>query len=87
MDRWRKGAIQAEEDFYGDDPMPLLKKIFSAPKKVTSARLYISGIGYYEAYINGKKVGDRVLEPGFTTYRKEVLYSTYDVTGPIESRE
>jgi alpha-L-rhamnosidase len=80
-----KEQFKQDEDFYRDDPMPLLKKIFSAPKKVAFARLYISGIGYYEAYINGKKVGDRVLEPGFTTYRKEVLYSTYDVTGLLKA--
>ena len=80
-----KEQFKQDEDFYKDDPMPLLKKNFSATKKVVSARLYISGIGYYEAYINGQKVGDRVLEPGFTTYRKEVLYSTYDVTPLVKT--
>jgi alpha-L-rhamnosidase len=72
-------------NFYKDDPMPLLKKNFSTNKQVASARLYISGAGYYEACINGKKVGDHILDPGFTTYRKEVLYSTYDVTNFLKT--
>ena len=44
------------------------------------ARFYISGLGYYELRVNGKKVGDHVLDPGWTEYSKRVLYVTYDVT-------
>ncbi|MGH2648634.1 MAG: alpha-L-rhamnosidase N-terminal domain-containing protein, partial [Ginsengibacter sp.] len=58
-----------DEDYYKDDRMPLLRKEFNAGKKIASARLYISGVGYYEAYLNGKKIGDHVLDPGFTTYK------------------
>ena len=78
------GDVSAEptrdEDYYKDDPMPLLRKEFHVDEKIISARLYISGLGYYEAYINGTRVGDRELDPGFTTYGKEVLYSVYDIT-------
>ncbi len=77
--------FEKDEDFYQDDRMPLFRKILLIKKEVVQARLYISGIGYYEAYLNGKKVGDRMLEPGWTTYKKEVLYSTYDVTQLIKS--
>ena len=77
--------FEKDEDFYKDDPMPLFKKSFVINKKITSARFYISGLGYYEAYINGRRIGDHVLEPGFTTYRKQVLYSTYDITGQLRS--
>ena len=73
-----------DSDFYKDDPMPLFKKEIKAIKKVASARLYISGLGYYEAYLNGIKIGNNVLDPGFTSYRKQVLYSTYDVTGQLK---
>ena len=66
--------------YYKPDRMPLLRKEFPSNKKIEKARLYISGLGYYEAFLNGKKIGDRVLDPGFTTYRKEVLYSIYDLT-------
>lgn len=59
----------------------LFRKEFIAKKPVKSARIYISGLGYYELHINGCRVGDRVLDPGQTDYKKTVLYSTYDVTG------
>ena len=72
--------FERDEDFYKDDPMPLFRKQFSTTGKIAAARLYISGLGYYEAWINGKRVGDHVLDPGFTTFRKQVFYSTYDVT-------
>ncbi|AEE96386.1 glycoside hydrolase family 78 protein [Mahella australiensis] len=57
----------------------LFRKEFVLSKKPVRARAYVSGIGYYEMRINGKKVGDRVLEPGQTDYKKTVLYSTYDI--------
>jgi len=57
-----------------------LRKEYSAPKSIKSAKVYVCGLGYYELYINGKKVGDRVLEPAQTDYNKLALYSTYDVS-------
>ena len=77
--------FERDEDFYHDDRMPLFQKSFSILKKVQSARLYISGLGYFEAYLNGKKVGDHVLDPGWTTYSKEVLYVVHDITAEIKS--
>ena len=68
------------EDFFKDDPMPLFRKNFNTAQKVTAARLYISGMGYYEAYLNGKKVSDHLLDPGWTTYSKRVLYAVHDIT-------
>lgn len=58
----------------------LLRKTFNLNKNIKSARIYISGLGYYELYINGTKVGDHVLDPGFTDYTKRVQYTSYDVT-------
>ena len=75
---------ESDEDYYKEDRMPLLRKLFSVKKKVTAARLYISGLGYYEAFLNGQKIGDHVLDPGFTTYRKEVLYAVYDITALLK---
>ncbi len=75
-----------EEAFYEDEPAPLLRKNFSAAgKPVREARLYIAGLGYYEASLNGARVGDQVLDPGWTNFSKEVLYSTYDVTELVGS--
>lgn len=73
-----------DEDYYKEDRMPLLRKEFSTNKKISSARLYISGLGYYEAYLNGKKISDHVLDPGFTTYRKQVLYVVHDITSLLQ---
>ena len=67
-------------DFYREQSMPLFRKAFTTAKRVLAARLYISGLGYYEAYLNGKKIGDHVLDPGWTSYGKRVLYASYDIT-------
>jgi alpha-L-rhamnosidase len=71
---------EKDEDYYKDDPMPLFRREFTPAKQIASARLYISGVGYYEAFLNGKKVSDNVLDPGWTTYRKQTLYVVHDVT-------
>lgn len=48
--------------------------------RFAKATAFICGLGYYELYINGRKVGDRVMDPLFTDYDKRVVYATYDVT-------
>ncbi|MFP4290923.1 MAG: family 78 glycoside hydrolase catalytic domain [Cyclobacteriaceae bacterium] len=80
-------APEREEDFYGEIPNPIFRKTFSAEKNIAEARLYISGLGYYEAYLNGEKIGNHVLEPGWTNYGKRVLYSTYDVSEMLQQGE
>ncbi len=57
-----------------------IRKEFSVQGKVRRGRAFICGLGYYELRLNGQKVGNNVLDPGFTTYEKRVLYSTYDIT-------
>ena len=61
-----------------------LRKEFTSTKDVKSAKVYISGLGLYELYINGEKIGDQVLAPGPTDYFKTVLYNTFDVTAYIK---
>ncbi len=78
-------APENEDDFYKDNPAPQFRKTFNVDQKIKSARLYIAGIGYYEASLNGEKIGDHVLDPGWTNYDKEILYSTYDVTKQLKS--
>ncbi|HVG17188.1 MAG TPA: alpha-L-rhamnosidase N-terminal domain-containing protein, partial [Chitinophagaceae bacterium] len=72
------------EDFYQDDPAPLIRHSFNTSKKIAAARLYVSGLGYYEAYLNGKKVGDHVLDPGWTTYKKQAFFVTHDLTSLLQ---
>ncbi len=61
-------------------PAPVLRRRFTVDKPVTSARLYVSGLAYYDAELNGARVGRQVLDPGFTDYDKTVLYATHDIT-------
>lgn len=59
----------------------LLRKDFSLPANVRSARLSITALGAYEAFLNGRPVSPNgLLSPGWTDFHKRVLYQTYDVT-------
>jgi alpha-L-rhamnosidase len=51
-------------------PAPMLRKIFSVNKEVASARAYVTGLGYFELYLNGEKVSEDVLTPNLTLYGK-----------------
>ena len=61
-------------------PVDCFRKTFAIEKQVASARLYATACGLYEAKLNGKKIGDFCLAPGYTDYRKRVQVQTYDVT-------
>ncbi|NYF50227.1 alpha-L-rhamnosidase [Tunturiibacter gelidoferens] len=63
-----------------DSSTALFRKQFTPSRKVVSARLYVTALGSYQSYVNGKEVSKFRLTPGFTDYRKRVLYQTYDVT-------
>ncbi len=78
-------VAETTEEFYAENPAPLFRRDFTVDKKIKKARLYITGLGYYEATINGVRVGDHLLDPGWTNYSKRVLYSTYNVTGLIKN--
>lgn len=82
IQRTSAGPIPETQRFE-DHPAPLFRKEFSLDKKVARARAYVSGLGYYELRLNGEKVGDHILDPGWTSYAKRVLYSTYDVTAQL----
>lgn len=70
----------ADAAFYLEDPAPLFRKEFEVRGQIRRARLYITGLGCYEASINGERVGDQVLDPGWTDFGERVFYSVYDVT-------
>lgn len=61
------------------------RKAFSVDTDIKSARLYITGLGIYEAEINGNRVGDAVLAPGWQSFNYRHVYDTYDVTDLIKS--
>ena len=66
-------------------PSPLFRKQFSSSKKIKSATAYITSHGMYEAQINGRRVGDAYLTPGWTSYNKRLQYQVYDVTGLLNA--
>ena len=59
---------------------PLFRREFTLERPVRRARAYVCGLGYYELRLNGRKVGDHVLDPAYTNFEKRSYYSTYDVT-------
>jgi alpha-L-rhamnosidase len=79
-----KEIPRTDKEFYKNDPAPLLRKEFVLEKKVEEARLYITGLGYYEAYLNGARIGNSVLEPAWTNYSRRVFYSVYDVKSHLQ---
>ncbi len=66
---------------------PMLRKVFKISKPVKEALVSICGLGYYEMFLNGSRVGDHVLDPTWTCYHKNALYVTYDVSGSLKRGE
>ncbi len=92
---WQMGLLQpadwkaqwvvpgyAEDSVYAS---PLLRKEFNSKKKIKSATAFITAHGLYEAQINGKRVGDAYLAPGWTSYNKRLQYQAYDVSNLLKS--
>ena len=67
-----------------DGRSTLLRREFTVTKPVRRAQVYATGLGYYELSCNGQRVGDRVLAPAKSNYRKWVLYDTYDLTTQLQ---
>ncbi len=64
--------------------VPLFRKEFKMDKKLQSATLFITGLGQYEASVNGTKVSDAIFTPSWSNYDETVYYNAYDVTELIE---
>ena len=69
-----------EEDSSKAQPAPMLRGRFVVDQGVRSARAYVTSLGLYEIEINGRRVGDQLFTPGWTSYRHRLQYQTYDVT-------
>lgn len=85
QERWVGSWITADfalspDIAQGARPSPLLRKAFDLGAAVRGARIYASSLGLYELYVNGQRVGDMLLTPGWTSYHHRVQYQTYDVT-------
>jgi alpha-L-rhamnosidase len=90
---WKAKWIGLEKPVGNDDPNAehtklssrYLRKEFKAEKNIKKATVYICGLGLYELYLNGKRVGNHVLSPGQTQFNKRCLYVTYDVTNILSA--
>ncbi|HXB29091.1 MAG TPA: family 78 glycoside hydrolase catalytic domain, partial [Puia sp.] len=78
---WKAKWIESTSDADTvNGPALLFRKEFTSQKKIVSATVFITAHGMYEAYINGQKLGDAYLTPGWTSYNKRLQYQVYDVS-------
>ncbi|KAM6530497.1 hypothetical protein FALCPG4_008623 [Fusarium falciforme] len=87
---WTSKLISAPWADETDKPLPedLFRKTFNISSNIQSARLYVTAQGLYEAELNGERIGDYFLAPGWSSYDARLTYQTYDVTqllGPNEN--
>jgi alpha-L-rhamnosidase len=66
---------------------PLLRKSFTIKKKIANATAFITSKGLYVAYLNGQKIGNDHLTPGWTSYKNRIQYQVYDVTSLLSAKE
>jgi alpha-L-rhamnosidase len=82
--RWiapvRSDLASEPEEVRAPRALPLLRRRFDLPATPERARLYITALGLYDAFVNGQRVGDQWLTPGWTDYNTRVQYQAYDVT-------
>ena len=79
---WKASWIEPQlpEDTSKSGPAPMLRREFKLNGDVESARAYVTSHGLYEMQLNGQRLGDQFLTPGWTSYKKRLQYQTFDVT-------
>lgn len=80
---WRAGWICAGNRYVTNWSM-LMRREFSVRGRVKKAKAYISGLGVYVLHVNGRRVGDHVLDPAQTEFPQKVFYCAYDVTDMLQ---
>ena len=78
---WTAEFVTPKEVGGMGSPAPWVRGAFAVQGPVAMARLYTTALGVYEAWLNGRRVGDEILAPGWTSYKNRLCYQTYDVTG------
>jgi alpha-L-rhamnosidase len=82
VEQWGWAQAALTDGVRGAEPSTLrLRREFQVEQAVTRATAFVCGLGQYELTIDGRKVGDAWLTPGWTQYGRTSLYDTYDVTG------
>jgi len=85
--KWISEAADAASTKPAAGTMPIFRRSFVVDRPVRRAIICVCGLGQFELLLNGEKVGDNVMEPGWTNYRKTCLYVEYDVTGQLRTGE
>jgi alpha-L-rhamnosidase len=83
---WQGAFISAESpEDKSNSKVTLLRKAFALPthKTITAAWVHATAFGIYQLFLNGERVGNNELTPGWTSYRHHLLYQTYDVTAML----
>lgn len=62
----------------------MLRRDFSLSKKVRRATAYVCGVGFFDLYMNGKRISDQLMNPALSGYNKRLLYITFDVTENVQ---
>ncbi|HKJ43845.1 MAG TPA: family 78 glycoside hydrolase catalytic domain, partial [Sunxiuqinia sp.] len=85
-DSWKASWISMKPEKKVNDKRPCqyFRKEVLLPKKVKSARLYVTSLGLYQVFINGQKVSNDLFTPGWTSYNKRLQYQTYDVSSILQ---
>jgi len=91
---WQMGLLRPQDwkarwirpaDTAGDAANPLLRTRFTVSRPIASATVYITAHGLYEATLNGQRVGDTYLTPGWTSYNKRLQYQAYEISGLLHN--
>ncbi len=80
--KWIMRKDSSAESLY---PLPIFRKAFDVRGGIKNAKVYVSGLGHYELFLNGEKVGLNFLEPCWSAYEKTVYYNTYDITNLLRT--
>lgn len=94
---WEMGLLQPSdwqaswiEPVLPDDAStsaPMMRRTFKLNGAIEKARAYVTGHGLYEMQLNGRRVGDQLFTPGWTSYNKRLQYETYDITEQLKNGE
>ncbi len=94
--KWKNAVAWVQTPGSDDDPLghpwipdsvKELRHTFAVNGPIQSARLYATALGTYEMFLNGKRVGDDVMDPGWTDYRERLKYQAFDVTSLVTNGE
>lgn len=80
---WGQGPWKSDVRIAMDEGLPLFRKSFELSQPVRRAVVHVCGLGHYDLFLDGRKVGDRFLDPAWSVFEKTAYYSTFDITNAL----